>query len=343
MPSRATVPPRTRPRRTASSQTDGALPSVFHAPSTWKAAEATPQVNESPKSARVSVMAPLARRSTRSGEERPPPRRRPRCSPRRISTVDHRWDPHHRVVARRISPARAAARCRPRTCARRARRWRSWSSSGPSRRQGPTARRTTRRSARPDVTTGSWRTRRWPPARCTSPTPGTPATPSASSAAMALACAALRSQRSSCSSALTCAATNRDFDTNCPACLRTNRACVASSGRRCTTASPNIAPFLVRPKVTASTPVSRSMPGDRHPGGRDRVRDPGAIDVQQQVVAVGQVGQRRELLDVVDRAHLGDLADHQHAWLRMVLDDLASAGRARPRTAPASRRRGAPR
>ena len=73
---------------------------------------------------------------------------------------------------------------------------------------------------------------------------------------MALECWALRSQRSSVSSARSCADTNRILLASCIDDLRRKSTPGAASGLRTTIASLSIAPFLVPPNETTSTPTS---------------------------------------------------------------------------------------
>ena len=72
---------------------------------------------------------------------------------------------------------------------------------------------------------------------------------------MALAWLAFRFQRSFESSAMNCAATNLILEDSCIDCLRMYFKSSSAEGRKETTASAAIAPFLVPPNERTSTPA----------------------------------------------------------------------------------------
>ena len=78
----------------------------------------------------------------------------------------------------------------------------------------------------------------------------------------------------------------RIFDASCMLCLRRNGKPGASPGRRNTTASTPIAPFLVAPSETASAPTAVvSSPRPAPSAGRG-VEQPRAVEMEQQPAVV---------------------------------------------------------
>ena len=84
-------------------------------------------------------------------------------------------------------------------------------------------------------------------------------------------------------------------------------------------ASPYSRPFFVPPKVSTSTPASTVISAERAAQRRHRVRDPRAVEEQQQALGVGGVGEGANLLDGVDRPYLRRLADRQDRRVDRVL------------------------
>ena len=115
------------------------------------------------------------------------------------------------------------------------------------------------------------------------------------------------------------AETNRIFDDSCMLSLRRYFRPVEASGFSTTIASPSIAPFLVPPKLSTSTPASRVNARSGRP------RDAAALAMRapsmcrcmpwpwtwSAIVA--------QLVDGVERAELGGLRERDHERLRAVL------------------------
>ena len=130
--------------------------------------------------------------------------------------------------------------------------------------------------------------------------------------------------------AMNCAATKRILDGSWVSCLRRYGARRASSGRRCTTASPPSIPFFVPPNVSTSTPAStvndRSA-ADVAAESDGCVGDAGPVDVDRHAVAMGPIADRGHLVGRVHGAELGALRHRHDARLDVVdvADQLATS------------------
>ena len=124
---------------------------------------------------------------------------------------------------------------------------------------------------------------------------------------------------------MNCAARKRIFDGSWVTCLRTYCEPTAAAGERNTTASAPSRPFLVPPKLTASTPASIVIARSADAGaseGRGGIGDAGTVEVDEHAERVGLIAECGDLVRAVQRAEFGRLRDRDDARLCVVLDAL---------------------
>ena len=136
---------------------------------------------------------------------------------------------------------------------------------------------------------------------------------------MALACEALRRHRSPPSRASNCADRNRILEASCIDCLRMKRKSRRELGAQ---EDDRVAEQEAVLGPAEGEDVDAGVGGERakrQVEGGGGVGEPGAVDVQEHLVLVGELGQRADLLGRVDGAELGRLGDRDDARLGGVL------------------------
>ena len=152
----------------------------------------------------------------------------------------------------------------------------------------------------------------------------------ASRAAMALAWRAKSSQCPSSSHASYCAATNQLFEKVCPARCRAKPKSRARAGSKKTTASAAMAPFLVAPKESTSTPAFQREFRRRRPGGGDRIGKARPVHMDGEAARLRRPGERRDRVRVVGGTEFGEVAEAERHRLAFMGRAFADSGRGPP-------------